>query len=218
MIDSDFTFDLEQRFALERLKLNDMQINELERIVPACASYLNPRTAPTKNETRDVLEALLYRHIPALHALFAYEAVLPAEHEALTYIGRNMDLTQLFAFGQSVRDNLPTLSAAVNKALIEREADGQKRDTHNLMPLHLIFDALRNNHSATYDMDQWWEDEASTFRFYPSQSTTGPFAKVADAIYRLVTGDGDADKGTGVPERALEAFAKELRAGNSIKL
>lgn len=209
MIGPDFTFDFEQRRALERLKLNDRQIDAIERIVPTCATYLTPRKTATMKETRETLEAL-QRHFSALQRLFVYETASPAEQEALTYIGRNMDLTTLSAFGLTARNNIPVIVAAIEAAIWERERDGQKRDRNTTAPLHLLYRALHDNHIEAFEVGPAPLDTPEKFRFYPSQpsqGSQGPFAKVADAVYIAITGDG-------VPNRALQAFAKEFRSAH----
>lgn len=209
MIGPDFTFDFEQRRALERLKLNHRQIDAIERQIYACATYLAPRTAATMKETRETLEAL-QRHLSALQRLFAYETASPAEQEALTYIGRNMDLTALSDFGLAARKNLPVIISATEAAIEEREKEGQKRDRNTTAPLHLIYRALHDYHIEASDVGAAPLDTPEKFRFYPSQpsqGSQGPFAKVADAVYITITGDG-------VPSRALQAFAKELRSAH----
>lgn len=207
MIGPGFTFDRGQRAELILDGLNDRQIDALERIVPACAIYLAPLAAATLTETRDILEGLQKRHLPALMRLFAHETASPAEQEALVYIGRNMDLTQLSDFGQTMRTSLPAILAAVDKALAERNAEGQKRTRHSTAPLHLIYRALHDNHLEAVDTAPTPLETPQKFRFYPSQpsqGSQGPFEKVADAIYIKVTGQG-------VPKRALRSFHEEVR-------
>ncbi len=217
MIGADFKFSFDDRVALERLKLSTRQIDALEYFVPFCAMYLEDSSPARKNDVIDKLSDALDGAL-AVRDFIGNQQLTPAHFEAVHSVAATVGYAELRQIDHAVSK----LQAGLLQARQTRHDAAQTRNKHNLMPLALIHVALHTG-SPTLDaplhdvMNNLPTDGLEHSVFRPSQSTTGPFAKVADAIYRLITGHGDADKGTGVPERALEAFAKVVNAAPPIR-
>lgn len=209
MIGPDFKFSKKQRSELADLKVNDRQIDALERIIPACAIYLSPGEVPTMTETRKYLKRTRISAL-ALARLFDVENASPVEQQALRLIGRNMDLGR---FAAAMHEHSAALIAAMDDALKEPEATAQHRDRSETMPLRLIYGALRDNHAQTYGMDEIRPDDAPRYMIYPSQSVDGTFSEIARIVYDAAT-SGTVE----LPVKALRELSKELKPRGKLNL
>lgn len=202
MIGPNFTFDFEQRRALERLKLNDRQIDTLEYFVPLCAMYLQSYETADLEYMRPIFDAAL-KNVTAVRDFITPDHHSIEAFEALHAVAAIMGYDKL----QELNHLLAQLQAATIQAPEQRKAAGRK-PKHSLIPLALIHIALHTG-SAALDaplhevMTALPTEGLENSRFRPSQSPTGPFAKVAHAIYQLIAG-------TDCPEKALRQFSVEV--------